>query len=139
MIYSLDFYFNIVNAMLFILIWLVQLIIYPSFKYCHREQFVMWHNRYTGLISLFVVPLMFAQLFLALYTLQNSQGQGYIIVGLIVGVWLTTFLLSVPCHNHLHNNGYDHQVIHRLVITNWPRTILWTTCFFLGFWQLSTQ
>lgn len=137
MIYNLDFYFIVVNAMLFILIWLVQVIIYPSFEYCNREQFAMWHNRYTGLISLFVVPLMFAQLFFALYTLQNIHG--YIILGLIIGVWLTTFLLSVPCHNNLHNNGYDRNIIHRLVMTNWPRTIMWTLCFFLSFWQLSTQ
>ncbi|BBM82710.1 hypothetical protein [Candidatus Uabimicrobium amorphum] len=137
MIYNLDFYFVVINAMLFILIWLVQLIIYPSFAYCDHEQFVMWHNRYTGLISLFVVPLMFAQVFLALCMLHNTWN--YVILGLIVGVWLTTFLLSVPCHNSLHNNGYDQEVIRKLVLTNWPRTIMWTMCLGLHFWQLSKK
>ena len=33
--------------------------------------------------------------------------------------------LSVPCHNAL-SRGKDETVIRRLVITNWPRTFLWT-------------
>jgi len=39
-----------------ILIWLVQLIIYPSFQYSARESFIQWHEKYTGLITLVVLP-----------------------------------------------------------------------------------
>ena len=52
---------------LFILIWMVQLIVYPSFRCIDANLFSQWHDKYTGLISVFVVPLMFTQVGLVLY------------------------------------------------------------------------
>ena len=46
---------------LVVLIWLVQLIIYPSFRYMSAEQLAIWHPNYSNLITLFVGPLMLAQ------------------------------------------------------------------------------
>ena len=53
-------------------------------------------------------------------------GLKYIICGLLViCIWLSTFLLSVPCHQRL-NRGKNLKVINLLIMTNWPRTILWS-------------
>jgi hypothetical protein len=44
---------------------------------------------------------------------------------LLLGVWGSTFLLQVPCHDRL-SASWDEAVHARLVATNWLRTILWT-------------
>jgi hypothetical protein len=124
---SLEVWQLMVDFGLLILIWLVQLIIYPSFRYCDATQFQGWHNTYTGLITLFVVPLMFAQVGIYAW-LAATRGQtwDYVALGLIASVWIVTFAWSVPCHDRLHRLGYDVQVIDQLVRSNWPRTAAWT-------------
>jgi len=52
-----------------VLIWLVQLIIYPSFEFTDKDAFLGWHEKYTGLITVVVLPLMLGQLGLTLYQL----------------------------------------------------------------------
>ena len=112
---------------LLILIWLVQVIIYPTFREVVPEKFQVYHRRYTGQISWFVVPLMFGQLGLHGYELYvNINPMNLIIAVLILIAWLVTFGLSVPCHSKLAKHGYDLAVINRLVWTNWLRTIAWT-------------
>ena len=52
----------------------------------------------------------------------------------ILIIWASTFFLSVPCHSKLQQSK-DKQQISRLVLTNWPRTILWSarSLFFIWF------
>ncbi len=54
----------------------------------------------------------------------------YVNMGALLLIWLSTFLLSVPCHEHLAKTDMNEtsliEKIQRLVKTNWPRTILWT-------------
>lgn len=112
---------------LFVLIWLVQLIIYPSFLHIRDSAFQVWHHQYTGLIAIFVLPLMLGQT--ALYTLSTlTQTRWHDVSGLlcIAAVWMSTFLLSVPCHRRLHTQGYCRTTILKLVHTNWLRTALWS-------------
>ena len=47
---------------LLVLIWMVQLVVYPGFKYYQRERLLEWHARYTSRISYIVGPLMLGQL-----------------------------------------------------------------------------
>ncbi|MFG0249561.1 MAG: hypothetical protein ACF8OB_11800 [Phycisphaeraceae bacterium JB051] len=112
---------------LLILIWLVQVIIYPTFRQIVPEKFKVYHRRYTGQITWFVVPLMFGQVGLHSYELyENVNPLNIINAMLILMAWLVTFGLSVPCHSKLAKHGYDLAVINRLVWTNWLRTIAWT-------------
>ena len=115
---------------LLILIWMVQLIIYPSFLHTDINEFKRWHYRYTGLISLFVVPLMFGQtaLYVVLSYATNRWAE-YTNLSLIGLVWLATFTLSVPCHDKMQSLGFDQTVIRRLISTNWVRTAAWTLVF----------
>ena len=46
---------------LVVLIWIVQLIIYPSFHVVANDAFAAWHKTYMALISYLVIPLMFGQ------------------------------------------------------------------------------
>jgi len=121
-----------------ILIWLVQLIIYPSFEYSARESFIQWHEKYTGLITLVVLPLMFAQIGLAIWQLYNGDRSWETLtaIGLIAFCWLVTFGLSVPAHNQLQTIGNDISTVRWLVLTNWLRTIGWTAISMLSIKQV---
>jgi len=120
-----------------ILIWLVQLIIYPSFEYSARESFVQWHEKYTGLITLVVLPLMLAQIGLAIWQFCNGDRSWETLtaLGLIALCWLVTFALSVPAHNQLQTIGNDINTVRWLVLTNWLRTIGWTAVSVLSIKQ----
>lgn len=119
---------TIVDSGLFVLIWLVQLIIYPSFLYTEEEHFVSWHNRYSGLIGLIVAPLMLVQVGVEItYVLQDDYRLLRFLMILVI--WLSTLSLSVPCHSRLHKDGKNQLVIKRLVASNWIRTILWSLIF----------
>lgn len=115
-----------VDLSLAVLILLVQLIIYPSFAHCDRQQFSAWHQRYTGLISWVVIPLMFGQV--GLYGWRASQMLDWLTwwsAACIAVAWCSTFAWSVPVHQSLRQGGYDHTTIKALVRSNWPRCIAW--------------
>lgn len=128
-----DQWLDIVNFGLVVLIWLVQLIIYPSLAHVSAAEFDDWHRRYTRLIAIIVGPLMTAQAVLAARdVLLVPDAGGLLVLAAITLVWLSSLLFSVPCHRTLRRNGKDRTVIGRLVRTNWIRTILWTVVFLLG-------
>ncbi|MEL6803956.1 MAG: hypothetical protein AAFO91_09270, partial [Bacteroidota bacterium] len=41
-----------------VLIWLVQLVIYPSFLYMDKQDFLVWHPIYTRKVTWVVMPIM---------------------------------------------------------------------------------
>jgi hypothetical protein len=109
------------------LIWLVQLIIYPSFHRVAADAFREYHRWYAKRISAVVIPLMVSELALALWWLSASGDSPPSIVTLVlvVIVWISTFTLQVPIHLRLAS-GKDDGLIRRLVATNWLRTAAWT-------------
>lgn len=118
----------IVDSGLLILIWLVQLIIYPSFGYIEEKAFVGWHGRYTALMGLIVSPLMLLQVGVEVSSIleQDSRWQRIL---LILAIWSATVILSVPCHSRLRRAGKDLTIIKRLVKSNWIRTLCWSLLF----------
>lgn len=126
-------WFNIINFGLVILIWLVQLIIYPSFSSIDAADFSAWHRSYIKRIVVVVAPLMLAQLFLACLTFLNNRNlPGLVMLAGILLIWLASLTLSLPCHRRLQREGKDNNTIQRLVRTNWIRTVLWSIVFLIG-------
>jgi hypothetical protein len=124
---------SIIDFGLVVLIWLVQMVIYPSFSRCDREKLRAWHKSYTTRISMIVIPLMLAQMVIIGYQVwvENSWLNMASALG-VVGCWASTFCLSVPIHKRIQDGMMDDMVLRKLVWTNWPRTILWTLAFVLG-------
>ena len=118
----------IVDSGLLILIWLVQLIIYPSLCYTADKEFICWHKRYSGLISLIIIPLMFLQAGVEVMHFLRGDVRWHRVF-LISVIWVSTFSLSAPCHGRLHCDGKNLITINRLVRTNWVRTVLWSLLF----------
>ena len=120
--YILQLFFD---SGLFVLIWLVQLIIYPGFLNIGNVNFKDVHKRYTARISLIVIPLMLGQLSLEIIKLFQGEAN-FPRLALTVSVWLITFIFAVPAHNILGQNGRHKDSILTLIKTNWLRTIIWS-------------
>ncbi|MEM8765463.1 MAG: hypothetical protein AAGD88_16700 [Bacteroidota bacterium] len=111
----------------FVLIWMVQLVIYPSFLFYTTADLITWHKTYTVRITIIVMPLMVGQLFLALYALYKELSVISVARGiLILLIWILTFLIFVPIHNNIQAGKFDTLLLRKLVQSNWLRTLLWT-------------
>ncbi|MEK9772411.1 MAG: hypothetical protein VW907_01795 [Opitutae bacterium] len=125
-----------IDFAIFILIWLVQVVVYPVFREIPPDRFARWHPHYCTKIGWFVLPLMLAQL---LGTLSNCFFVGddlswakilCVLVALVV-----TFLISAPCHRRLIREGKTDHVVERLIRTNRWRTIAWTGTLIISWLQ----
>ncbi len=111
---------------LLLLIWLVQIIIYPGFQRISSVDFIDYHRWYVNRISVFVLPLMAAEAVMtARWVVVAGTAAAVICAFLVLIVWLSTMLLQVPIHKRLKSGKQD-ALIRRLVATNWVRTIAWS-------------
>jgi hypothetical protein len=123
------------DAGLLVLIWLVQLVIYPGFAYYIPSNLKKWHSIYTGKVTIVVLPLMLSQLILScwLVIMQNWDLILTISAILVIFTWLSTFMIFVPLHQKIDQSTQDSsEYTRQLVNKNWLRTILWTTIFLLS-------
>lgn len=123
---------SVVTWILIGLIWTIQLVHYPSFRDIAEDRFVEFEKKHTRSISILVVPLMLLELVIsiAFMVLMPQNLKSIFVLLVVLGIWLSTFLLSVPCHQKLIK-AKDTEVIERLIGTNWIRTILWSIKGFL--------
>jgi len=112
---------------LFILIWLVQLIVYPSFRLMSSTQLVAWHTKYTPRITAVVAPLMLAQLAISILFVSNEMEPASILYfALVVSMWLLTFSFFIPLHNKIQKGEASEKLLKNLITVNWARTVVWT-------------
>ncbi len=109
------------------LIWTIQMVHYPTFRFVDRERFLSFSHFHQQGMTYIVGPVMIIELLLSLSMfLLNKQDLKLLSLLLIVLLtWVFTFYVSVPLHNKLLQ-GYDVPTIEKLIVTNWPRTFLWT-------------
>lgn len=120
----------LVDAGLVVLIWMVQLIVYPSFKYYKSENLIEWHQKYTKGIAIIVIPLMLTQLALVLFSVIYQPNFETIVSTLmVVFLWIFTFLGFAPLHFKISEGTHNDQLLHLLVRRNWIRTFLWSALF----------
>lgn len=123
----------LVDFGLLVLIWVVQLIVYPSFLFYNKENLITWHRKYTPLVGYIVAPLMVLQLSLSIYQISNAVTLNNIIsVMMISTIWIITFLQFVPIHNNISNGSTSEKMLLSLVKKNWLRTFLWSLLFVLN-------
>ena len=123
----------IIDSSIFMLILLVQIVIYPCFHSISNELFSNWHYNYMKTISLVIGPLMIIQAIILSYQFISIRNIVSILSLISVFVvWITTVSISVPCHNALQANGYNAIIVDRLINTNWIRTISWLITLILS-------
>ncbi|MEC7906127.1 MAG: hypothetical protein VYC82_02790 [Verrucomicrobiota bacterium] len=115
-----------------LLIWVVQLCIYPSFRNVKERAFVGWHRRYMRLISCLVGPLMGGQLLAGIgFLFVSISLTNALYMALVIATWMLTGLVAAPLHKKLQETGKGSETISRLIAWNWPRTITWTAIVFV--------
>lgn len=123
----------LVDFGLVVLIWLVQLVIYPGFRHCSRQGLAHWHPIYTGKVTLVVAPLMFTQVGLLAWELvQDPRPSQYLAAALVLLAWLSTFLQSVPAHGQIASGRDAFDAVERLIRGNWVRTFAWSAVFLVN-------
>ena len=108
------------------LIWIIQLVHYPSFHWVDESRFSRFAQFHSSSISKIVMPVMIVELLTGLILIVNYEEimMQFNLVALIL-IWLVTMFLSVPCHKKLAE-GYNPETVDSLVSSNWLRTILWS-------------
>ncbi|HKK24288.1 MAG TPA: hypothetical protein VJ941_01615 [Gracilimonas sp.] len=109
------------------LIWIVQLVHYPSFHYVGEDNFKAFQLHHVNSIDKIVIPVMVVEL---ATSFGLAWADGFLSLNatgfyLVILIWISTGLFSVPAHTKLESYK-DDQAIKKLVSTNWFRTILWS-------------
>ncbi len=109
-------------------IWIIQTLHYPAFTQIRESGFKDFHFEHSRKITFIVGPMMLIELVTGVILVWQTPSNMFIALNLliVIALWLSTGLLSVPQHNRLVN-GQDAKVIDRLVLTNWPRTVMWSS------------
>jgi len=123
----------IVDFGLVVLVWMTQLVVYPSFTYFSENDLISWHSRYTTAVSIVVMPLMLSQVALhGWYLYQEFSGIKLFAAVMIGLIWVNTFFFAVPLHNQIASEKDVLEAASGLVKVNWYRTVLWSMVFLLG-------
>ena len=111
-------------------IWFVQIIHYPLFKFIPEESFPNFSVLHSTNAGYIVIVPMVTELITSILLLKwhpNGLPYYYFLTGfiLVLIIWFSTFLLQVPIHDSL-SKGYDERRVDMLVKTNWLRTTAWS-------------
>ena len=124
---------SLVNFGMCVVLWLVQLVIYPSFLRVKTSELLAWHKAYTFRVSFVILPLMFGQLVLTILSIMEDPSiLEWLAFAFVLVCWILTFFVSVPLHRKIEQNDTTRETRQKLIMTNWPRTILWSLIFSLG-------
>ena len=108
-------------------IWVIQVVVYPQFLRIGEKEFTRFHFGHCWRIGLMIAPLLLVEFMTAVGLLYQGHREPAVLasVCLIPVNWLSTAIFQAPLHVRLMG-GFDAAVIHRLIRSNWLRTLTWT-------------
>jgi len=116
---------------LVVLIWIIQILHYPSFRFIDKSSFREFCLFHQNRITYIVMPLMVGELILSLYRAFHMRSfLSYLNLSIVILIWLSTAFIQVPIHQKL-TQDFSPELVNDLVQTNWLRTILWSFKFIL--------
>ena len=122
----------LVDVGLVVLIWMVQLIVYPSFTYYQPANLFKWHQQYTTRLPFVVIPLMLSQLVLAIVAVFYEVNIINCCCLLIVlFLWIFTFTSFAPLHHKISEGNTNQSILQLLIRRNWIRTFFWSFLFII--------
>jgi hypothetical protein len=110
------------------LVWVVQLVVYPSFRLVGGgPSWPAFHAAHSRAVALAVGPPWAVQgVTVAALLVRDGPSPLRLLTGaLALATVVVTVAVSVPLHTRL-GEAYDDAVARRLVSTNWLRTAAWT-------------
>lgn len=110
------------------LIWFVQVVHYPLFNRISGDasiQYAAEHQRRTAWVV--GLPMLVEGITTLWLFFDPINGRLLPLLGglVLLEIHLSTVFLQVPLHKKL-SQGYEREVVRKLVATNWIRTIGWT-------------
>lgn len=119
------------TAMMFGVIWTVQVVHYPLFLRVPAAGFPAFEREHMRRIGWIVGPAMILELATAtaIVVWRADLGVGavaaWVGAALVLINWMSTVLVQGPQHRRLAG-GKDDALIRRLIATNWVRTAAWS-------------
>lgn len=112
------------------IIWFVQVVHYPLFKWVGTEALPAYQAFNTTATTWVVFPPMLLELLTALALVlhpppRTSPTLAWVGLALLALIWLSTAFLQVPQHNVLAT-GFNASAHRALVLSNWVRTLAWS-------------
>lgn len=112
------------------LIWFVQLVHYPAYRYVGEAEFRRYQTHHQRATAWVVGPPMLVEVTSAAALVVWPVAGiplvwGWLGLGLLAMIWASTAFWQVPEHTRLVVSGRQADV-ERLVSSNWLRTIGWT-------------
>jgi hypothetical protein len=122
------------------LCWCVQVVHYPLMGRVPSEVLKHYAAEHARRITWFVAPARLVEaatagLLLVMAVVGHGPASGWswakgdwrvlVGAGVLAAIWVSTFAVLVPLHGRLQRTG-DAGLVRRMVMMNWPRTVLWT-------------
>ena len=122
------------------LIWTIQIVHYPLFAMVGADDYKAYQTSHMSRITYVVAPVMFAELGAAIYfSFANYEpiNPNYFRFGfaLVLIIWASTVFVQSPIHGKLAS-AFDADLVNKLLLTNWIRTISWTMRGALVLWMI---
>ena len=138
-----DFLFLVhVASTLFLagLIWTIQVVHYPLFANVGESGYAAYQTSHMSRITYIVAPVMLAELGTAIYfAFVNYEPIDakffWLGFALVLIIWVSTAFLQSPIHGRLAEK-FDTDLVSKLVLTNWIRTVAWTIRSALILWMI---
>ena len=109
-------------------IWVIQIVHYPSFHFVEKELYTAFQKFHMNRISIIVIPIMLSELITGLLLLLDKSSKSSLLITsfvILILIWAITGVFFSKAHNKLII-GYQELVVNQLVVMNWIRTLLWT-------------
>ena len=122
------FFFHLIfSAIMVGVIWVIQLVHYPSFHFIDKDIYDSFQKFHMNKISIIVIPVMILELATGFLLLIGNSKNILIIIsfGILILIWGITGLFFSDAHGKLIS-GYNELIVNKLVSMNWIRTVLWT-------------
>lgn len=121
-------------------IWFVQIVHYPLFSQVGEVAFRLYEVGHTRLTTYVVAPTMLIELVTGFWLLWQRPVdilpvQVWLGMGLLGIIWLSTVFVQVPHHERL-TQGFDPIIHHKLVTSNWLRTLAWSARGLVVVWMM---
>jgi hypothetical protein len=108
------------------LIWIIQLVHYPTFLFVERDRYTEFQRFHMFRISWIVLPVMSMELLSGAFLWYQQQSLIWTVnLFLLSLIWFSTLAIQSPSHAKLEK-GFDQKLVSLLIRGNWIRTILWT-------------
>lgn len=123
-----------IDLSLAVFLWLVQCVIYPSFRHIRSDIFKDWHAGYQRCIAWIIGPLLLMQMSLISFeAIRDPDLHSLVRFAMVAICWLITACISVPLHRRIEREESRAQSIEQLIQSNWLRTVIWSSLFLSHF------